>query len=322
MPVASHHRPWRRSACAVAACCVVIVAANAGSASAQSARASQEEQATVRLMAATAGLGTLTISPGADGTDAVCQIDGQQDATGGCTQDYAVGTVVTLTAAATSGSFIGWSDFGCSKGSTRCVVTMTEDRFITARFNQVTLSIQGTAFGRIALSSPSGAFCELIDDAPPCAYDYRAGTLVSLRRTDPAKGAGLSWVGACEGNVEGLLNATVCRVRLNATELIGAGYDNVTAIPPPRGSALHVVISGRTRGKVTGTVINKNRRLNCGATCKLSGLWLYDAVRLKAVRKRGSRFVGWSDGSKLTQRVVQLSSVTRIKATFARARRR
>lgn len=300
-----------------AACCAFVLAPNAATASAQSARASEGEPA-AQLSAVTAGLGELDISPGADGTDVTCQTDAQEDVTGQCTQSYPLGTVVRVTARATGGSFLGWSDFECRNRSTTCSLRMTGDRFITARFSRVVLSIGGTAFGRVNVSAPAGAFCALLADSPPCTFAHRAGTVVSLRRANPSLGAGRFWIGACEGNDDGVLDATVCKVRLHSNEDIGAGYAQAGEIPPARGSALQVVVSGKSRGRVTGTVINKNRSLNCGPRCKISGLTLYDAVRLKATRSRGGRFVGWSDGSRLTQRVVQLSRVTKIKATFAR----
>ena len=315
MPIAPTPRSKRRAACA-AVCCVTALGLHAAPASAQSARASEGE-ATALLSAVTAGLGELDISPGSDGTDVTCQTDAQEDVTGQCTQSYPVGTVVRVTARPTTGSFLGWSDFECSNRSTTCELRMTGDRFITARFSRVVLSVGGTEFGRVRVSPP-GAFCELMADSPPCTFTYGAGTLVTLRREDPSRGEGKYWIGACEGNFDGVLDATTCRVRLQSSEDIGAGYAQAGEIPPARGTALQVVVSGKNRGRVTGTVINKGRTLNCGPRCKVSGLTLYDAVRLKATRFRGGRFAGWSDGSRLTQRVVQLSRVTKIKATFRR----
>jgi hypothetical protein len=53
---------------------------------------------------------------------------------GGCSANYADGTVVTLTAVANSKSaFGGWSGAGCS-GTSTCTVTVTEDTTVTATF--------------------------------------------------------------------------------------------------------------------------------------------------------------------------------------------
>ena len=52
---------------------------------------------------------------------------------GDCTEDYADGTSVTLTATATGGdSFTGWS--GACTGTGACVVTMSQARSVTASF--------------------------------------------------------------------------------------------------------------------------------------------------------------------------------------------
>jgi hypothetical protein len=324
MPASAHFsmRHTERAATWVFA----IFALLAGSASAQTARASSDDEPTVQLTAGTAGQGTLEISPGQDGADAVCRVDGQQVAEGQCEHNYPIGTVVTLTAHPDGGNFVGWSDFECRNTSSTCRVKMTGERFITARFSPVVLSIQGTEFGRITVTPAPGGFCELMGDAPPCSFTYRAGTVVSLRRAHTAMedsaGNGPYWIGACQGNADGKLDADVCRLRVQAHELVGAGYDNAARIPPSRGSSLQVVVVGKGRGKVTGKVVNKGLTLSCGSRCKISGVSLYDAVRLTATKFRGSRFLGWSDGSKLSQRIVQLTSVTKIKATFGRSRRR
>jgi hypothetical protein len=71
---------------------------------------------------------------------------------------------------------------------------------------------------------------------------------------------------------------------------------------------------------VTGQVINGGGTLNCGRICTISGLTRYDQVRLRARPSRGSRFVRWSDRNRLPGRVVRMSAVNRIKATFSRRR--
>jgi len=69
------------------------------------------------------GTGTVTSSP----TGVVCGTD--------CTQSYASGATVTLTAAASSGStFTGWSGYWCSGTSPTCRVTMGGARWVAANF--------------------------------------------------------------------------------------------------------------------------------------------------------------------------------------------
>ena len=62
-----------------------------------------------------------------------------------CTNGYAPGTVVTLTATPASGSsFAGWSGGGCS-GTGTCSVTMNASTSVTATFNSSALTYDITA---------------------------------------------------------------------------------------------------------------------------------------------------------------------------------
>jgi len=304
------------AACLVAALAALALAALAHSARAAAA-ADPPEPELAQLNAVTAGAGTVTISPGDDGAVATCQTVAQVVKEGDCTHGYPLGTRVTITAVPGAGTFLGWSDYTCPNASRTCTLTMFGERFITARFSAVELSIQGSAFGNVSVTPAPGGLCVLTPDSLPCTFPFRSGTVVSLRRQHPAPG--LSWFGACQGNTAGLLDADVCRIRLQDNETVGAGYDTATAIPTPLGSGLQVVLSGKTRGRVTGQVVNSNRTLSCGSRCTVSGLTRYDTIRLTATRRKGGRFVGWSDGSKLTRRIIQLSRVNKIKATFKAA---
>lgn len=77
-----------------------------------------------------------------------------------CSNDYAPGTVVTLTATPAIGSiFAGWSGGGCS-GTGTCTVTMNASTSITATFNSsaVTYDITATSLGSgtiMALNNPN-----------------------------------------------------------------------------------------------------------------------------------------------------------------------
>jgi hypothetical protein len=154
-----------------------------------------------------------------------------------------------------------------------------------------------------------------------CEFRYRAGKVVKLRRDHGAEGQ--YWVGACVGNTAGLLDADVCTLRLYGDELVAAGRDNVTAIPPPLGSGIQVLLGGNKRGKVTGRLINGTRTLNCPSRCTISGgdVTDYDRVYLAASAIGRHHFVRWSDGIRLSKRTVSLEKVNRIRARFASGRR-
>lgn len=264
------------------------------------------------------GAGTITISPTQGARSSQCDVDYQQDLNASCVQRYVPGTPVTLTAVEDDGAtFLGWTDYACRNSSHSCTIRMTGDRFIGARFTPVRLKIESGAFGGVRLSSPRNGFCALLDTSPLCEFTYEAGRLVTLRREHGA--AGQYWVGACQGNTGGLLDADVCRLRMHGDEHVAAGRDNKAAIPPERGMGLTVAIAGR--GKVRGTVVNGSQTLSCPPRCRISRASDYDSVRLVAIRGKGSRFVRWSGGSRLRKLVVSLERTTRIRAKFASRRR-
>jgi hypothetical protein len=79
---------------------------------------------------------TLTVAPGGAGTGAVTSTPAGISCGSDCSEPYAFGTVVTLTAAANAGSgFAGWS--GACTGTGTCVVTMNAATSVTATFNTI-----------------------------------------------------------------------------------------------------------------------------------------------------------------------------------------
>ncbi len=98
-----------------------------------------------------------------------------------CTETYAVGTSVTLSAEPEPGStFTGWTGGGCS-GTGQCMVTMNADTSVTATFDEfynVSLTLQGTGLGNV-VSAPSGIDCGsgTVND---CIEAYADGTQVTL----------------------------------------------------------------------------------------------------------------------------------------------
>jgi N-acetylneuraminic acid mutarotase len=77
----------------------------------------------------------LTVSKAGSGSGTVSSGDGGIDCGATCSDSYASGTMVTLTATAASGStFAGWSGAGCS-GTGTCTVMMTTAQGVSAAFN-------------------------------------------------------------------------------------------------------------------------------------------------------------------------------------------
>jgi Divergent InlB B-repeat domain len=300
--------------CAQAMTCTVTVAADTS--------IDAEFHPAAQLTTRPRGAGMVEISPTQPGRGALCDVDFEQEAgEPSCVHRYVTGTRVRLTARPDAGAtFKGWTDYACRNSSSSCTLTMRGERFIAALFDPVRLQVSSGAFGGVTVSRPRG-FCALLETSPLCEFTYRSGTLVRLRREHAAPGQ--YWVGACAGNVAGLLDADVCTLRLDGDTLVAAGADNVTAIPPPLGSGIQVRLGGNKRGKVTGGVVNKPQRVNCGSRCLISGgVTGYDRVTLTATHFRRSRFVGWSNGMRLRKISVRLAKVNAIRATFGPSRRR
>jgi len=78
---------------------------------------------------------TLTVTKAGTGSGNVTATPGTINWSGNTgTASYASGTTVTLTAAAISGNFVGWSG-ACSGTAATCQVTMNQARNVTATFN-------------------------------------------------------------------------------------------------------------------------------------------------------------------------------------------
>ena len=231
---------------------------------------SQRADTGVAIELATAGPGTLTISPAPNAPNAECKTNAQSPE-GECIHHFESATRVTLEAVPdTDHSFAGWSDFGCRNSSTRCTLNLTPGtRYVSARFSPVTLKVSANEsptddcpeclhpFGLISVKPAPSKSCSL-NDGDEC--EYRWGTTVTLSREFAAPG--FFWIGACEGNRDGKLDADVCRLRLTSNEEVGPGWKEVGGIPPPLGSGIAVVVGGSGRGKVTGAVINGSQTLD------------------------------------------------------------
>jgi hypothetical protein len=127
-----------------------------------------------------------------------------------CTEVYADGTVVTLTAIADTGStFAGWSG-ACTNTSGDCGIVMTETKSVTATFtiNQYTLSVElaGTGSG-IVSSEPAGINCTP-DVGSDCVEVYDFGTIVTLTAAAGPGSTFAGWGGACSDKADCVLTMT------------------------------------------------------------------------------------------------------------------
>jgi hypothetical protein len=311
---------WSKRLAAIVAGAFLALGFPAASAPSQSA----EPEVVIEL--ATAGPGTLTISPAQDGPKASCKTNAQEYETdpAACDQHFQSATRVMLEAVPDKGrTFAGWSDFACGNTSTRCTLNLTPGtRYVSARFSPVTLRLfvnemppdpaDEHPYGLISVKPKPSKPCSL-NDREPCQYPR--GTTITLTREYAAPG--YFWIGACEGNREGKLDANFCRLRLTSDEAVGAGWKDRDEIPPPLGSGIMVVVGGSGRGTVIGTVVNGTQALDCGTRCLITGVTRYDYVKLTAKASRGSHFSRWNL-SRLNPLTVPLSSTNRIQAVFVK----
>jgi len=171
------------------------------------------------------------VSPAGTGSGTVTSNPTGINCGAACSASYNSGTVVTLTAtASTAGngsSFAGWS--GDCTGTAACSVTMSAARDVTPTFNvlpppvkyTLTVSEGGAGTGTVT-SSPTGINCS----TAACAADFNAGTAVALTASPNSGMTFAGWSGACSGTGS-------CSVTMLAAQSVSASFD--VASPPPPG---------------------------------------------------------------------------------------
>jgi M6 family metalloprotease-like protein len=249
--------------------------------SAQSVTATFEQKYTLSVVKSGSGVGTVTSVP--------VGIDCGSD----CTEDYASGTSVTLTAVASACSvFTGWG--GACSGTGSCIVSMTASRLVTANFEPpYTLSVSKLGGGAGTVSSvPAGIDCGM-----DCSEDYASGTSVTLTAVASASSVFTGWGGDCSGIGSCVVSMTAAR--------------SVTATFEPK-----YTLSVLKSGSGAGTVSSVPAGIDCGADCSedyVSGT----SVTLSAAASAGSVFTGWSGAcSGMDSCAVSMTSAQSVTATF------
>lgn len=214
---------------------------------------------TYLLQVALSGSGTVSSSP----AGISCGAD--------CSQSYASGASVTLTATPAAGyTFSGWNGGGCS-GTGSCTVSMTAARTTTATFAASTqaLTVSVTGSGTVA-SSPAGINC-----GADCSESYTSGTSVTLTATPAAGNTFSGWSGS------GCAGTGTCTVSMSAARSVTATF----AASPSY--ALNVSVAG------SGSVNSSPAGISCGADCSQS-YTSGTSVTLTAAPANGYIFGGWS----------------------------
>ncbi len=180
-----------------------------------------------------AGGGAVASSPGGIN----CGID--------CTETYARGATVTLTATPAPGSaFGGWSG-ACAGQANPCTVLMTADRSVSAAFTTagtpsftLSVSVWGSG-GGIVTSTPPGIACRTT-----CAGAFASGTTVSLTPTTDAGSVFVGWSVPCASGF-------FCSVRMDRDISIVAIFDRqpgASPSPQPGGSPPPTAVSVASGG--------------------------------------------------------------------------
>lgn len=217
------------------------------------------------LTVAKSGSGTVTSSP----AGISCGAD--------CTENYASGTNVTLTAVAGAGSmFSAWSGAGIScAGTAPCTVTMSEAKSLTATFatqpvpTTAALQLSVTGSGRVT-SSPAG-----IDCPGDCSEDFQVGTTVTLTATADSGFLFSGWGGGgCSVN-------SACAVVMSASLAVSGAFAAVgvtgkTYFVSPSGSDTSTGLSLATPFKTINKAVSV---VNAGDTIEVrSGTYSENVV--------------------------------------------
>ena len=158
--------------------------------------------------AASATLYTVTVGKVGTGTGTVASSPSGITCGSDCTENYASGTSLALSATPATGStFTGWS--GACTGTGGCALVVNATKNVTATFATSTPTTSTTASaqttypltvtkagngGGIIASSPAGVNC-----SATCSVSFTSGTSVTLAAVTTTRSTFLGWSGACTG---------------------------------------------------------------------------------------------------------------------------
>jgi Beta-propeller repeat/Cep192 domain 4/Divergent InlB B-repeat domain len=188
------------------------------------------------------GSGTVTSSP----TGVNCTTGSST----GCSANFSSGTMVTLTAAAASGStFAGWSGNAACSGTGTCTITMNAAQSVTATFTLQTFALSvtdaGTGSGTVT-SSPTGINCTT-GSSTGCAANFSSGTMVTLTAAAASGSTFAGWSGnaACSGT-------GTCTITMNAAQAVTATF-NVSGAPATTFSLGNLMFGDQDLGATSGS---------------------------------------------------------------------
>jgi Fe-S cluster biogenesis protein NfuA len=219
---------------------------------------------------------TLKISTSGDGTGTVLC------AGAACGTAFAVGTHVTLTATAGTGSaFVGWKG-DCSGSSATCSVTLDSDRSVQATFVK-TRGVNVTIGGSGSVSGADGA----IDCPTTCAATLPEGTALLLTATPATGWAFRTWTGACTGT-------GTCSLSIASDVAVRAAFDPVVTV--------------RTTHRGDARVVSSPGGIDCGRVCAHAFV-RGRVVVLRAKDGKTSVFDHWSGACRGTRPACRVATL-------------
>jgi len=220
-----------------------------------------------------------------------------------CSKDFIAGTLITLSASATSGSnFIGWSS-PCS-GIDKCILVMDSNKSVSAAFDYVgitkyDLSVikSGTGSG-IVTSSPSGISC-----GTDCTESFALWTAITLTASANSSSVFAGWTGACTGTDK-------CSLIISSNKSVVAIFNTKTTLP-------NYTLSVSKSGTGSGMVTSSPTGISCGSDCSetyQSGT----SVTLYTTALGDSIFGGWGGACAGTDTncVLTMDGNKSVKVTF------
>ncbi len=235
---------------------------------------------------------TLTVTKSGTGSGTVTSVPPGINCGSDCTENYSLGTVVTLDAVPSAGSyFTGWS--GACLGTGSCVVTLDVSKSVTATFMtyKLTVSKTGTGTGTVT-STPSG-----IDCGSDCNEAYPLNTVVTLTAVPSPTSTFTGWSGACSGT-------GACVVTMSKSKSVTATF-----------TMIMYAFNVSRAGSGSGTVRSVPTGIYCGTTCSFS-FPMSTTVTLSAWSWT-SDFIGWSGACSGTGTcMVTMDSSKDVIATF------
>lgn len=167
-----------------------------------------------------------------------------------CYAPFDNGSLVTLSAAASTGStFTGWSGSGCS-GTGTCEVTVNGAKTVSAAFTLNTylldVSKTGTGSGTVT-SSPAGINC-----GATCAYAFNYNTSVTLTASANAGSLFSGWSGAgCSGTGTCIVSMTAVKSVSAGFELVPGAFNKSLPANGATGSSTNPILSWETSNGAT-----------------------------------------------------------------------